>query len=138
MKKDIFFEVVVSALIGMIVGLLFMVYAYAGHGREREVTVYIIQSGIIGIIIGVISEYMIFPLIKNLNKKLMYLIIFIELGGLTILFSLLMGVRQWYFLVMMVAVVEVLGISFFNMQLKYKADLNSKLEERKNELLKKG
>lgn len=135
MKRGFLLDIFVSAIIGIFVGLLFMVFFLSGPQNTLKVLISIGQSALIGIIIGSFSKYIIYPLTKGVNKYTKYLILFTEFGVLTLFFSWLMGVREWYHFIMMVAVVEILGITFFNAEIKYKENLNKKLGEKKDEIL---
>ncbi len=134
MKRELITDFMFSAFVGMFVGMLFMVFHIAGPSHNLEVLIALLKSAGIGIFIGCFGDYILFPLIWNLNRKMKYILKFLSYSTMTVLFSLLMGVREWVFLVVMVVIVELLTTSYMNLREKYQENLNKKLMEKKQHL----
>ncbi|NRT80041.1 hypothetical protein [Clostridium beijerinckii] len=138
--KDFLFNLIISMLLGVVVGMTQMIVKNINAGIIEE----LIMFSIIGGVIGTISRFVFIYLIgiKQKSALLAFVCVFIVIGGISCLPSI-----YYYFvykkiasiieLISILITAEFLGMSFCYYSYKRNLEFNSKLMSKKNQLLRK-
>lgn len=137
-SKEVFFVVFVSAMIGLIIGMLEITMSNINYENINI----LIRDGVIGVIIGTISRFWFIYLYaeKRMNVKIVFFIIFITIGVISISPAIYFTIKygKAFFHIELGAIficAEFLGLSFSYFLYKYTLKLNDKLEDKKKQFL---
>lgn len=138
--KDFLFNLAISMVIGIFVGMIQIIMKNISEGIVKELIMFSIIGGVIGTISRFIFIYMV--AIKQKRAVIAYVLVFITIGVISYIPSI-----YHYFvystaismieLVTILITAELLGMSFcYYSHRKYK-DINFKLTNKKKQLLRK-
>ena len=138
--KDFLFNLIISMLLGVVVGMTQMIVKNINAGIIEELIMFSIIGGVIGTISRFVFIYLIW--IKQKSALLAFVCVFIVIGGISCLPSI-----YYYFvykkiasiieLIAILITAEFLGMSFCYYSYKRNLEFNSKLMSKKNQLLRK-
>jgi hypothetical protein len=122
---DWILTIIISAIVGALVGLP-VIIILANHVDTAS----LIKSGIAGLTIGILSRSMFLSVYKNIRKKpaLSFFIVFTIIFIGTFSFSYLFGIRNIYYIILMVTFAELIGLAITFFYFRYLIKLNKKLE----------
>ncbi len=138
--KDFLFNLAISMVIGIFVGMIQITIKNISEGILKELIMFSIIGGVIGTISRFIFIYMV--AIKQKRAAIAYILVFITIGVISC-----MPFFYYYFfystdismteLVSILITAEFLGMSFCYYSYKKYKDINFKLTSKKKQLLRK-
>lgn len=138
-KKELLLILLISGIIGLFVGFVEISMDYMNHENVNV----LIRDIIMGIIIGFFSRFWFIYLHgkKRMNIKLVFLIVFITIGGISMIPAMYLSiVRQRPLFTMKLLGIfltaEILGLGLSSFFYKYSLNLNHQLNMKKEEFLK--
>jgi len=138
--KDFLFNLIISMIFGVVVGMTKMIVKNINVGTIEELIMFSIIGGVIGTISRFVFIYIVG--IKQKSASLAFICVFIVIGGISCLPSI-----YYYFIYKKIASIieliailitaELLGMSFCYYSHRRYLEFNSKLISKKNQLLRK-
>ncbi|WP_315065640.1 hypothetical protein [uncultured Clostridium sp.] len=138
--KDFLFNLAISMVIGIFVGMIQITIKNISEGIVKELIMFSIIGGVIGTISRFIFIYMV--AIKQKRAVIAYILVFIAIGVIScmpffyyyFLYSTDISITE---LVSILITAEFLGMSFCYYSYKKYKDINFKLTSKKKQLLRK-
>lgn len=138
--KDFLFNLAISMVIGIFVGMIQITIKNISEGIVKELIMFSIIGGVIGTISRFIFIYMV--AIKQKRAAIAYMLVFITIGVIScmpffyyyFLYSTDISITE---LVSILITAEFLGMSFCYYSYKKYKDINLKLTSKKKQLLRK-